>query len=43
MILIGPEKLDWLEGPHKPQKYTIDELMVLEKEFKDKLKAIMEY
>lgn len=23
---IGADKVDWLEGPHQPQRYTIDEL-----------------
>jgi hypothetical protein len=26
---IGMEKLEWLEGPHAPKKYTIDELKAL--------------
>ncbi|WP_439878884.1 recombination protein NinG [Pseudomonas prosekii] len=26
---IGAEKLAWLEGPHEPKKYTIDELKAL--------------
>ncbi|WKW34380.1 recombination protein NinG [Pseudomonas viridiflava] len=26
---IGAEKLAWLEGPHEPQKYTIEELKAL--------------
>ncbi|WP_024694330.1 recombination protein NinG [Pseudomonas syringae] len=26
---IGAEKLDWLEGPHEPQKYTIEDLKAL--------------
>ncbi|MFW9088201.1 recombination protein NinG [Pseudomonas sp. P2758] len=26
---IGAEKLEWLEGPHAPKKYTIDELKAL--------------
>lgn len=26
---IGVDKVDWLEGPHEPQKYTIEELKAL--------------
>lgn len=26
---IGAEKVDWLEGPHEPKKYTIDDLKAL--------------
>jgi len=26
---IGAEKVEWLEGPHEPKKYTIDELKAL--------------
>ncbi|MEE4662789.1 recombination protein NinG [Pseudomonas alliivorans] len=26
---IGLDKVDWLEGPHEPQKYTIEELKAL--------------
>ena len=29
VLRIGAEKVDWLEGPHEPQKYTIDELKAL--------------
>jgi hypothetical protein len=26
LVKIGHDKLDWLEGPHEPKKYTIDEI-----------------
>lgn len=29
VLRIGSEKVNWLEGPHEPQKYTIDELKAL--------------
>ncbi|WP_095093864.1 recombination protein NinG [Pseudomonas sp. Irchel 3A5] len=29
VLRIGAEKVEWLEGPHEPQKYTIDELKAL--------------
>ena len=37
---IGTELLHWLEGPHEPKKYTIDELKGIIAEYKLKLKAI---
>lgn len=30
---IGDENLDWLEGPHDPKKYTIDELKEIKQGF----------
>ncbi|RMV34295.1 Protein NinG [Pseudomonas savastanoi pv. phaseolicola] len=29
VLRIGAEKVDWLEGPHEPQKYTVEELKAL--------------
>ncbi|MBP0948927.1 recombination protein NinG [Pseudomonas sp. 20GA0080] len=29
VVRIGVDKVDWLEGPHEPQKYTIEELKAL--------------
>ena len=37
---IGPEKLAWIEGPHKPKKYTIDDLKGIIAEYKAKLKEL---
>lgn len=31
---IGAEKLAWLEGPHEPQKYTIEDLKALTAEYR---------
>ena len=31
---IGLERVEWLEGPHKPMKYTIDELKDLTKHYR---------
>ena len=28
---IGAEKVEWLEGPHEPKKYTVDELKAIKK------------
>ena len=36
---IGQDKVDWLEGPHKPKKYTCAELKGIELLYKQKLKA----
>ena len=35
---IGKVRLDWLEGPHQPLKYTIDQLVKVRKIFKKKSK-----
>lgn len=31
---IGQEKLDWLEGPHEPKKYTIEQLKEIKAKYK---------
>ena len=38
--LIGIEKVEWLEGPHEPQKYTVDELIAIKKEYVAKRKEL---
>jgi len=37
---IGPENVEWLNGPHEPKKYTIEDLKELKKTYQDKIKAI---
>lgn len=37
---IGLEKVEWLEGPHEPQKYTCEDLLKIEQEYKKKLKEL---
>lgn len=37
---IGPDKLDWLEGPHEPKRYTISDLKQIEADYKAKLRDI---
>lgn len=37
---IGQKRLDRVEGPHDPKKYTADDLRAIEKEYKAKLKQI---
>jgi len=31
---IGQERVDWLEGPHEPAKYTIDDLKAIHAKYK---------
>ena len=38
--LIGIEKVEWLEGPHEPQKYTVDDLIAIKKEYVAKRKEL---
>lgn len=37
---IGQEKVDWLEGPHEPKRYTIEDLKELSKYYKAELKKL---
>ena len=37
---IGIDNLEWLEGPHKPKKYTIDQLKEIIAKYKAKCKEI---
>jgi len=37
---IGIEKVEWLEGPHDPKKYTIDELKEIKRVYTEKAKEI---
>lgn len=37
---IGQAAVDWLEGPHEPKKYTIDDLKAIKAEYKEKLKYL---
>lgn len=37
---IGRDKLEFLEGPHEPKKYTIDDLKAIKAEYKLKLKEL---
>ena len=36
---IGQEALDWLEGPHDPKKYTIDELRQIRDDYRFRLRS----
>ncbi len=37
---IGLEKVEWLDGPHEPAKWTIDDLKAKEAKYKAKLKEL---
>lgn len=37
---IGQDKVDWLKGPHKPKRYTIDELKELKAYYRKKCKEM---
>lgn len=37
---IGLDKINWLEGPHDPKKYTCEELKEIELHYKAKLKEL---
>ena len=38
---IGLEKVEWLEGPHEPKKYSCEELKAIELRYKQKLKEML--
>ena len=35
---IGIDRVEWLEGPHEPQKYTVDDLIRIKTEYTKRLK-----
>lgn len=37
---IGIDNVEWLEGPHEPKKYTIEDLIAIKKEYQRKIKEI---
>ena len=37
---IGIEKVEWLEGPHDPKKYSIDDLKAIKEEYKRKAREL---
>lgn len=37
---IGAINLTWLEGPHEPKKYTVEEIKEIIKEYKEKIKLL---
>lgn len=37
---IGLEKVEWLEGHHQQKKYTVDEIIKMKKEYREKVKIM---
>jgi hypothetical protein len=37
---IGAEAVDWLEGPHEPKKYTVEELKVMTADYRAKTREL---
>ena len=37
---VGLERVEWLEGPHEPKRYRMDDYQAIESEYKAKLKEI---
>ena len=37
---IGQDSLDWLEGPHEPKRYTIEDLKAIKAEYRRKLREL---
>ena len=40
VLRIGQDKVDWLEGPHEPRRYTIDDLKAIRADYKARLKQL---
>jgi hypothetical protein len=40
IVKIGIGAVEWIEGPHEPKRYTIEDLKELKKVYQDKIKAI---
>lgn len=40
---IGLERVEWLEGPHEPRKYTREELIAIKEKYKRKAKELESY
>ena len=38
--LIGPEKVDWLEGPHPARKHTVEEIKTIKAEYRAKTREL---
>ena len=37
---IGLERVEWLEGPHEPKKYTVDDLWAIRDDYRARLKTL---
>jgi len=40
VLRIGQDKVDWLEGPHEPKRYTIEDLKAITAEYRAKTKEL---
>ena len=38
---IGLERVEWLEGPHEPKKYTLDDIIKIKHRFKDETRRLL--
>jgi hypothetical protein len=38
--LIGPEKVDWLEGAHEPCKHTVEEIKIVKADYRAKTREL---
>ncbi|MFJ2324957.1 recombination protein NinG [Pseudomonas sp. NPDC087690] len=38
--LIGVEQVEWLEGPHEPRKYTVEEIKTIKAEYRAKAREL---
>jgi len=40
VLRIGAETVAWLEGPHEPRKYTVEEIKIIKAEYRAKNRAL---
>lgn len=40
LVKIGADNVDWLEGPHEPKKYTVEDLKAIRDEYRRKFKEM---
>jgi len=38
---IGIEKVEWLEGPHEPKRYTIDDIKAIKAKYREKCRELI--
>lgn len=38
--LIGAQRVEWLEGPHEPRKYTIEDLQAIKADYRAKVRQL---
>ena len=37
---IGADKVDWLEGPHEPQRHSIEQLQAIKADYRAKTREL---